>query len=103
MHSLKKKVKNKVRIEGSIMEAYIIEKILNFSRHYFNPSVQTKLTQMDQNDDGGGEGLEWEILIFAYLTHEFGHEVRRIFSNTEFRQTETYVFLNCEEVDPYVL
>ena len=32
MHSLKKKVKNKARVEGSIMEAYIIEKILNFRR-----------------------------------------------------------------------
>ena len=36
MHSLKKKVKNNARVEGSIMEAYIIEEISNFNRHYFN-------------------------------------------------------------------
>ena len=39
MHSLKKKVKNKARVEGSIIETYIIEEISNFSPHYFNPSV----------------------------------------------------------------
>ena len=33
MHSLKKKVKNKARVEGFIMEAYIIEKNSNFSHH----------------------------------------------------------------------
>ena len=32
MHSLKKKVKNKAWVKDSIMEAYIIEEILNFSR-----------------------------------------------------------------------
>ena len=42
MHSLKKKVKNKVQIESSIIKVYIIEKNLNFNQYYFNPSVQTK-------------------------------------------------------------
>ena len=31
MHNLKKKVKNNVKVEGSIMKAYIIEKNFNFS------------------------------------------------------------------------
>ena len=39
MHSLKKKVKNKARVEGSIVETYIIEEIFNFSWHYCNLSV----------------------------------------------------------------
>ena len=85
MHSLKKKVKNKIWVEGFIVETYIIEEISNFSRHYFNPSVQTKLTQVGRNDDGGAEGSEWEISIFVYPTQEFGYEVRRIFFDTELR------------------
>ena len=76
MHSLKKKVKNKIWVEGSIMEAYIIEEISNFSWLYLNPSVQTKLTQVSQNIDGDAERSEWEISIFAYLAQEFGHKVR---------------------------
>ena len=57
------------------MEAYIIEKNLNFSQYYFNPSVQTKMIQVDRNDDGGGEGSEWEISIFAYPVRKFRHKV----------------------------
>ena len=67
------------------MEAYISEKNFNFSRYYFNPSMQTKLTQVNQNDDGGEEGSEVEISIFAYPAHKFRHEVRRILTDTEIR------------------
>ena len=45
--------------------------------------MKIKLTQVDQNDDGGGEGSEVEIIIFAYSAHEFGHEVRRILIDTK--------------------
>ena len=100
MHSLKKKVKNKIRVEDFIVEAYIIEEISNFSQHYFNPSVQTKLTQVGRNDDGGAERSEWEISIFTYPIREFRREVRWTFSDTELRQAEIYVLLNCTEVDP---
>ena len=64
MHNLKKKVKNNVKDEGSIMKAYIIEEICNFSWYYFNPSVQIKLTQVNRHDDGG-EWSEIEISISA--------------------------------------
>ena len=84
MHSLKKKVKNKVRVEGSIMEAYIIEEILNFNYHYFNLNVHTKLTQIGRNDDGGGGGSEPEVLIFAYPSHEFGRERHLSLTDAEF-------------------
>ena len=45
--------------------------------------MQIKLTQVDRNDDGGGEGSEWEISIFAYPAREFGHEVLRVLIDTE--------------------
>ena len=45
--------------------------------------MQTKLIQMGQNDDGGAGGSKWEISIFAYSAREFGHEARRVFSDTE--------------------
>ena len=84
MHSLKKKVKNKTKVEGSIVEAYIIEKNLNFSHHYFNPNVHTKLTQIGYNDDGGGGGSEPEVSIFSYLAYEVVHERRLYLTDAEF-------------------
>ena len=50
---------------------------------------------MDRNDDGGGERSEVKILIFAYPADEFGHEIYQILTNTEIRQIEIYVLLNC--------
>ena len=82
IYSLKKKVKNKIKVKGSIVEAYIIKKIFNFSQHYFNPSVQTKLTQVGRHDDGG-EKSEVEISIFTYPAHEFGHEVHWVLTDIE--------------------
>ena len=102
MHSLKKKVKNKTRVEGSIMEAYIIKEILNFIHHYFNPNVHTKLTQIDRNDDGGDGGFELEVSIFTYPAHEYGHEWCLYLTDAEFRQAHSYVLLNYSEVNPYI-
>ena len=101
MHK-EKKIKNKARVEGSIVEAYIIEEILNFCHHYFILNVHTKLTQIGCNDDGGGGGSEPAVLIFAYLAHEFGHEMRLSLTNAELHQAHSYVLLNYSEVDPYI-
>ena len=99
MYSLKKKVKNKVKVESSIMKAYIIEKNFNFNRYYFNHNVYTKLIHMCRNDDSSGEGSEWEIQIIAYPTHEFEQKIRQILTDIRIRQVEIYILLNCEKVD----
>ena len=84
MHSLKKKVKNETRVEGSIIEAYIIEEILNFSHYYFNLNVHIKLTQIGHNDDVDGEGSELAVSIFAYPACKFGHERHLSLTDAEF-------------------
>jgi hypothetical protein len=53
LYHLKKKVKNKARVESSIVEAYIMEEISNFCSHYFEPHVQTNSKRVGRNDDGG--------------------------------------------------
>jgi Domain of unknown function (DUF4218) len=42
---LRKKVSNKAHPEGSMVEAYIIEEILNFCSIYFKSDVRTRLNQ----------------------------------------------------------
>ncbi|KAF9665111.1 hypothetical protein SADUNF_Sadunf16G0088200 [Salix dunnii] len=66
-----KKVTNKVQVEGSICEAYLIDKITNFTSYYFGDDVQTIWNRVPRNDDGGakieaswkvieGEGEKWQ-------------------------------------------
>ena len=40
LNKLKKTVKNKARVEGSIREAYLTQEIAYFSSHYFGPQVK---------------------------------------------------------------
>nr|GEV86446.1 hypothetical protein [Tanacetum cinerariifolium] len=51
LYHLKKKVKNKARVESS--EAYIMEEISNFYTHYFESHVETISRRVGRNDDGG--------------------------------------------------
>ena len=67
MRKLKRKVKNKAYVEGSIAEAYIIEEISTFCSHYFNANVDTNLIRVDQNDDGGSIVLDGCLSIFSHL------------------------------------
>lgn len=53
MNRLKKKVKNKSRVEGSICEAYLVEETSIFCSHYFEICVGSKSTRVEPNDDGG--------------------------------------------------
>ncbi|GKD63878.1 transposon-like protein, partial [Tanacetum coccineum] len=53
LYHLKKKVKNKARVESSICEAYIMEEISNFCTHYFESHVETNSRRVGRNDDGG--------------------------------------------------
>ena len=53
MYHLKKKVKNKARVESSISEAYMMEEISNFCSNYFKPHVLKNSTRVRRNDDEG--------------------------------------------------
>lgn len=55
LNHLKRKVKNKARVEGSICEAYVLEEISNFCSRYFKPHVATNRTRAPRNDDGDEE------------------------------------------------
>jgi Domain of unknown function (DUF4218) len=48
---LRRKVGNKAHPEGSMVEAYIIEEILNFCSIYFANSVCTRRNQISRHDD----------------------------------------------------
>lgn len=102
MHTLKKKARNKARVEGSIVESYIMEEISNFCHHYFSPSVQTRFNRVGRNDDGGWSGSGEKLSIFAYPAREFGSETNRVLTDSELKQVEIYILLNCHEIGPYL-
>jgi len=58
LFNLNKKVENKVYIEASICETYIVGEISIFILYYFKPQLRTIINCVPRHDDGGGEVLQ---------------------------------------------
>ncbi|XP_023742686.2 uncharacterized protein LOC111890839 [Lactuca sativa] len=81
LHQLKKDVKNKARVEGSICNAYLLPR----------------------NDEGGAEDVDEEKLsIFSHVGRPYGKLKSRRLSDKEFNVLHSYILFNEEKVQPYV-
>lgn len=72
LHQLKKKVKNRARVEGSIVEAYIIEEVSTFCSLYFDLNVEKRFNRIPRNDDGGEIEPNGRLSIFTSPGRAFG-------------------------------
>ena len=58
---------------------------------------------MERNDDGGVvEELEGNLSIFSHPGRVWGEAKKRDLSLEEIKAAQTYILLNCEEVEPFV-
>jgi hypothetical protein len=67
LFNLKKKVKNKVYVEASICEAYIVEEISTFISYYFKPHLRTRIKRIPRHDDDGKVSSSENLSIFSNL------------------------------------
>jgi len=99
---LKRKVRNKAKVEVSICEAYILEEISNFASLYFDPSIQTRYTNVPRNDDGGEQKLDDKLSIFKHPCRPIGKGQHRFLTDEELHIAETYILVNCKESESYL-
>ena len=98
---MKKKVKNKARVEASIVNAYIVEEVTTFASYYFEPHVQCKRRRAGRNDEGPIDPNVTSFSIFNYLGRPSGPCKQRYLTGKEWRAAQTYILLNCPEVSSY--
>ena len=75
MQKIKKNVRNKAKVEGSICNAYLVEEASTFCSHYFDQHVFTKHRRVPRNDDGGDRiesEFEGNLTIFTYPGRTIG-------------------------------
>ena len=100
---LKRMVRNKSSVEGSIREAYVIEEISSFCSYYFEPEVQIRLTRVPRNDDGGDVMPSGCLSIFSHPRRLMETIASyRLMTDEEYDATHIYVLLNCEELGPFI-
>jgi hypothetical protein len=104
LFSLKKKVKNKVHVEASICEAYIVEEISTFISYYFEPHLRMRINRVPWHDDGGTVSSNGNLSIFSNPRRPTNkNAVRgRYLSKIEFKQAHNYVLFNCDELRPFI-
>ncbi|CAH9124015.1 unnamed protein product [Cuscuta epithymum] len=103
LRRLKKHVKNKARVEGSICNAYLVEEAATFCSHYFEPHIQTRARKVPRNDDGGDiEKVEGSLNIFSHPGRAYGKVKRRMLTLQEKSAAQSYILLNCEEAGEYI-
>ncbi|XP_072071887.1 uncharacterized protein [Arachis hypogaea] len=97
LHHLKKKVKNKAHIEGSIIESYLIEEISHFCEYYFSQtSIDTK-----QNDEGD-DSIHPTLSIFNLPGCLAGECKTRYLDDKEFSAAMNHILINYDEIKPYI-
>ncbi|GLT86951.1 hypothetical protein SLE2022_050570 [Rubroshorea leprosula] len=102
MHCLKLMIKNKVRLEASIRESYIIFEITNFISCYFDDGVHSTVdhplrTFVVGFDDNSG------LFIFKCVGKPIGSRIGRCcLTVEELKVASYYVLMNCEELRGWV-
>ncbi|RDX90084.1 hypothetical protein CR513_28091, partial [Mucuna pruriens] len=96
-------VQNKARVEGSISEAYILEDISNFASMYFDPKLQTRCTQVPQNDDGVHDMINKCLSIFKYPCRPIGMGSNRFLIDMKLQIAKTYVLVNVGQVEDQLI
>lgn len=96
-------MKNRARVEGSIVEAYIIEEVSTFCSLYFDSRVETRLTRLPRNDDGGERDHSSRCLsVFNNPGRPLGSqkEGRYFLNDDESNAAHRYILFNCAEIVP---
>lgn len=100
---MKKKESNKEYPKGSICETYIVKEISMFCSFYFEEDIPTPFNRFLQNDDGGPRGRLGCQSIFSHVGWEMPpNDDFRTLEDEELHIAHSCVFLNCEEIGPYL-
>ncbi|KAG8383446.1 hypothetical protein BUALT_Bualt04G0014100 [Buddleja alternifolia] len=103
LNTLKRKVKNKARVEGSIVEAYLIEETSTFCSHFFAPEVETRSRTVGRNDNVNQAESSSRLSVFKSIGRPFSPKnPTRTLSPPKKATSTIYILLNCPEISEYV-
>jgi hypothetical protein len=97
--SLKKKYRNKAKIEASMAEAYILEEVSNFTTTYYGdnlPSVHNPPPHYNADKNESNRSL------FRGQLGSASASTTKTLKPEEWRTIMLYVLTNLDEVEPYM-
>jgi hypothetical protein len=99
---IRKKVRNKARVEGSIVEAYLVEEAANFLSLYFRPQVHSIRNPTPRYDDGGSSSIRGcGIELFEHTGRCFVSLGFRDLTSEQCKAAALYILTNISEMDDF--
>ena len=100
---MKKSVKNKFRVEGCIIEAYLVQEISHFSSHYFESHVLSSNNKIGRNDVFTEKYANQPTLsVFNPSGRTYDLESTRWLDDKEVAAAQLHVLINCDDVKPFL-
>ncbi|XP_049406263.1 uncharacterized protein LOC125869906 [Solanum stenotomum] len=105
LNKIKKTIKNKSRVEGSICQAYLAQEISYFASHYFESHVLSSNNRVDRNDDLITKNATQPTLsVFNLSGRSYGKKKGNIqwLDDKEVVAAQLHVLINCDKVKPFL-
>jgi hypothetical protein len=99
LKAVRKKCRNKTKIEASIAEASILEEVTNFTQLYYTenlPSVQNPLPRYNVDEN------ESNLSLFQGQLGKSSGSTNKRLDNEEWRTIMLYVFHSLPEMKPFI-
>jgi hypothetical protein len=99
LKTIRKKCRNKCKIDASIAEAYILEEVSNFTTTYYGDKLPSVHNPPPRYNDGDNES---NLSIFRGQLRSASGSTTKTLTHEEWRHIMLYVLTNLEEVTPYM-
>ncbi|KAL4580035.1 hypothetical protein LXL04_016209 [Taraxacum kok-saghyz] len=104
---IKRRIRNKSRVEGSIVNEHLVHELSTYCSLYFSPTIETPHNREPRNfalqHDNSSSG-EPTLSVFSFPSRRLYEKVgrQRGLSPGELHKAHTYILPNCAEVSPYI-
>ena len=99
LKTLRKKCRNKARIEASITEAYILEEVSNFTEKYYTEKLPSIYNPPPRYNAGENES---NLSLFQGQLGSASASTTKQLKNEEWRSIMLYVLTNLVEVQQFI-
>ena len=100
LYTLKRYVRNRARPEGSIAEAYIVDKCLTFCSKYMD-DVETRFNHEPRNICSFSDDEAFGVNVFGHGVN-FTSAPEHLYDENGFDKMVWFVLNNCSQVEKYV-
>jgi hypothetical protein len=99
LKTLRKKCRNKGKIEASIAEAYILEEVTDFTEKYYTENLPSVHNPPPRYNAGENES---DLSLFQGKLGSVSASTTKTLTHKEWRCIMIYVLNNLDEVAPYI-